>query len=80
MAWFDLHYPAIIQPREEPPKGVWIVHLRWFEGSLWEWSYVAALRKLLCHHNVYNMFQCFSYIRDASYGEEFKNIKDGRNY
>jgi len=31
MAWFALHYPAIIQPKEEPPEGVRIAHLCWFD-------------------------------------------------
>ena len=78
MAWFALHCLAIIQPGEEPPEGVWVVHFRRFEGSSWEQIYVAAVRKLLCRHDIYNLFQCFPQIRDAGYGEEFKDIGDGR--
>ena len=65
------------QPREEPPEGVRIAHLCRFEGSSWERIYVVGVRKLLCCHDVYNLFRCFPYIRDASYGEEFKDARDG---
>jgi len=39
---------------------------------------VAAVRKLLCRCDVYSLFQCFPYIRDAGYGEEFKDVRDDR--
>ena len=39
-------------------------------------TYVAAVRKLLCWYDVYSLFRCFSYIRDAGYGEEFKDVGD----
>ena len=39
---------------------------------------MAVVRKLLCRHNVYSLFCCFPYIRDAGYGEEFKDGGDGR--
>ena len=78
MAWFALYCSAIIQPEEEPPEGVRTVHLHRFEGSSWSWIYVAAVHKLLCCHDVYSLFQCFPYIRDTGYGEEFKNVRDGR--
>ena len=77
MAWFILHYPAIIQPGEEPLEGVRIVHLRRFEGSSRERIYVIAVRRLLCRHDVYSLFRCFPYIRDVGYGEEFKDAGDG---
>ena len=35
------------------------------------------VRKLSCHPNVYSLFLCFPYIRDAGYGEEFKDARDG---
>ena len=35
-------------------------------------------RKLLCRHDVYNPFRCFPYIRDMSYGEEFKDVGEGQ--
>jgi len=41
-------------------------------------DFVAAVRKLLCLYNVYSLFRCFSYIRDAGYGEEFKDVGDGK--
>jgi len=77
MAWFALHCPAIIQPREEPPEGVRIAHLCQFEGSSWEWFYVAAVYQLMYRHDVYSLFRCFPLIRDAGYGEEFKDVGDG---
>ena len=77
MAWFALHCPTIIQHWKEPPEGVWIAHLRRFEGSSWKRIYVAAVRKLLCRHDVYSLFWCFPYIRDVGYGEEFKDAKNG---
>ena len=39
---------------------------------------MAAIHKLLCRHNMYSLFQCFPYIRDAGYGEEFKDVRDGK--
>ena len=39
---------------------------------------MAAVRKLLCRYDVYSLFRCFSYIRDAGYGEEFKDVGDGK--
>ena len=39
---------------------------------------MAAVRKLLCRHDVYSLFRCFSYIRDAGYGEEFKDVREGQ--
>ena len=77
MAWFALHCPTIIQPGEEPLEGVRIAHLCRFEGSSCERSYVVGVRKLLYRHNAYSLFRCFPYIRDASYGEEFKDARDG---
>ena len=74
MAWFSLHCPAIIQAGEEPPEGVRVAHLCRFEGSSWSRIYEATVRKLLCRYDVYGLFQCFPYIRDAGYGEEFKDV------
>jgi len=54
------------------------VHLRRFEGFSWSQIYVIEVCKLLCEHNVYSLFRCFLYIRDAGYGEEFKDVEDGR--
>ena len=39
---------------------------------------MAAVRKLLCRYDVYSLFRCFPYIRDAGYGEEFKDMGDGK--
>jgi len=78
MALFALHCPAIIQAGEEPPEGVRMALLRRFEGSSWLRTYVAAVRKLLCRYNVYSLFWCFPYICDAGYGEEFKDVGDGK--
>jgi len=75
MAWFALHCPAIIQAGEEPPEGVRMMLLRRFEGSSWSRTYVTAVRKLLCRYDVYSLFP---YIRDAGYGEEFKDVGDGK--
>jgi len=77
MAWFALHCPVIIQPREEPPEGVRIAHICRFEGSSRKRIYVVAVRKLLSRHDVYSLFRCFPYIRDAGYGKEFKDARDG---
>ena len=41
-------------------------------------TYVAAARKLLWRHDVYSLFRCFPYIRDAGYGEEFKDVGEGQ--
>ena len=41
-------------------------------------TYVAAVRKLLCWYDVYSLFRYFPYIRDAGYGEEFKDVGDGK--
>ena len=41
-------------------------------------TYVAAVRKLLRRYDVYSLFRCFPYIRDAGYGEEFKDVGDGQ--
>ena len=49
-----------------------------FEGCSWLLTYVAAVRKLLCRYDVYSLFQCFPYIRDAGYGEEFKDVGEGQ--
>ena len=78
MAWFALHCPSIIQAGEEPPERVRMALLRWFEGCSWSRTYVAAVRKLLCRHDVYSLFRCFSYIRNAGYGEEFMDVGDGQ--
>ena len=78
MAWFALHCPSIIQAREEPPEGVRMALLRRFEGCSWSQTYVAAVRKLLCRHDVYSLFQCFPYIRDVGYDEEFKDVGEWR--
>jgi len=40
-------------------------------------DYVGGAHKLLCRHDVYSLFRCFPYIRDAGYGEEFKDAGDG---
>ena len=37
-----------------------------------------CVRKLLCRHDVYSLFRCFPYIRDAGYGEEFKDVGEGQ--
>ena len=52
--------------------------LRRFEGSSWLRTYVVAVRKLLCWYDVYSLFWCFPYIRDVGYGEEFKDVGDGK--
>ena len=52
--------------------------LRRFEGSSWLQIYVAAVCKLLCRYDIYSLFWCFPYIRDAGYGEEFKDVGDGK--
>ena len=65
MAWFALHCPSIIQASEEPPEGV---------RMAWSRTYVVAVHKLLCRHDVYSLFRCFPYICDAGYGEEFKDV------
>ena len=78
MAWFALHCPTIIQAGEEPPEGIRMALLRRFEGSSWLWTYVTAVRKLLCRFDVYSLFRCFPYIRDTGYGKEFKDVGDGK--
>jgi len=52
--------------------------LRRFEGSSWSWTYVATVCKLLCRYDFYSLFQCFPYIRDVGYVEEFKDVKNGQ--
>ena len=52
--------------------------LRQFEGCSWSKTYVAAVNKLLCRHDVYSLFRCFPYIRDAGYGKEFKDVGEGQ--
>ena len=52
--------------------------LRRFEGCSWSKTYVATVRKLLCRQDVYSLFRCFLYIRDAGYGDEFKDVGEGR--
>ena len=74
MAWFALHCPSIIQTGEEPPECVRMALLHRFEGCSWSQTYVAGVRKLLCHHDVYSPFRCFTYIRDTGYCEEFKDV------
>ena len=49
-----------------------------FEGFSWLRTYMAAVRKLLCRYDICSLFQCFPYIRDAGYGEEFKDVGDGK--
>ena len=49
-----------------------------FEGSSWLRTYVAAVRKLLYRYDVYSLFRCFPYIRNVGYGEEFKDVGDGK--
>ena len=39
---------------------------------------MVAVRKLLCRYDIYSLFRCFPYIRDAGYGEEFKDVGDGK--
>ena len=39
---------------------------------------MAAVRKLLCRYDVYSLFRCFPFIRDAGYNEEFKDAGDGK--
>jgi len=55
-----------------------MAHLCQFEGSSGSRIYVAAVRKLLCRHDVYSLFWCFPYIRDAGYSKVFKDVGDGR--
>jgi len=55
-----------------------VAHLRRFEGSSWSRIYVVAVYKLLRRYDIYSLFRCFSYIRYAGYGEEFKDVGDGR--
>jgi len=78
MLWFALHYPAIIQAGEEPPEGVRMMLLRRFEGFSWLRTYVTVVRKLMCRHDVYSLFWCFSFIRDVGYDEEFKDVEKRR--
>ena len=78
MAWFALHCPSIIQAGEEPPEVVRMALLRRSEGCSSLLNYVAAVRKLLRRYDVYSLFRYFPYIRDAGYGEEFKDVGDGQ--
>jgi len=39
---------------------------------------VAAVCKLLRQYDVYSLFRCFPYIRDAGYDEEFKDVGYGQ--
>jgi len=55
-----------------------MAQLRQFEGSSWSRIYVAAVRKLLCRHDVYSLFRYFPYICDVGYGEELKDVGDDR--
>jgi len=59
MALFALHCPAIIKPGEDPSEGVHFAHLRRFKGSQWLQTYIAEVRKLLCHYNEYILYRCF---------------------
>ena len=79
MAWFALHCPAIIQPEEEPPKGVHFAHLRRFEGSQWLRVYITETQKLVHHYGAYSLYRCFPSIPGAGYGEEFFDLGDGRS-
>jgi len=49
-----------------------------FEGCSWSKTHVAAVRKLLYRHDIYSLFRCFPYIRDAGYAEEFKDVGEGQ--
>ena len=68
----------MIEAGEDPPEGVRTALLRRFERCSWLKTYVAAVRKLLCRYDVYSFFRCFPYIRDAGYGEEFKDVGEGQ--
>ena len=39
---------------------------------------MAVVRKLLCRHDVYSLFRCFPYIRDAGYDKKFQDVGDGK--
>ena len=67
----------MIEAGEDSPEGVRMALLRRFEGCSWLKTYVAAVHKLLCRHDVYSLFCCFPYIRDAGHGEEFKDVGEG---
>jgi len=79
MAWFELHYPAIIQPGEEPPEGVRFTHLRRFEGSQWLRTYIIGVQKLVRRYDAYILYSCFPSILGVGYGEEFFNAGDERS-
>ena len=78
MAWFALHCPSLIEAGVDAPQDVRMALLRRFEGCLWQKTYVAAAHKLLSRYDVYSLFRCFPYIRDAGYGEEFKDVGEGQ--
>ena len=40
---------------------------------------VAEARKLVRRYDVYSLFRCFPRIRDAGYGEEFKDAGEGQS-
>ena len=42
-------------------------------------KYVAEARKLVRRYDVYSLFHCFSRIRGAGYGEEFKGAGEGHS-
>jgi len=67
MVWFALYCPAIIQPGEEPPKGVRFAHLCHFKKSQWLQTYIARARKLIRHYNAYSPFRCFPSIPGAGH-------------
>ena len=39
---------------------------------------MVVVHKLLYRYDIYSLFWCFSYICDAGYGEEFKDVRDGK--
>ena len=51
---------------------------RTFAGLKGLHGHIVAVCKLLCRHDVYNLFRYFPYIHDAGYDKEFKDVRDGR--
>ena len=46
MAWFVLHCPVLIQPREEAPEGIHFALLHCLKNSQWEGKYLAGVQRL----------------------------------
>ena len=42
-------------------------------------TYIAGVRKLVCHYNAYSIYRCFPTIPGAGYGEDFKDVGDRRS-